>query len=724
MTDYPFQDRSLALETRLEDLISRLSVKEKISQMLHRSPAVGRLGIKEYNWWNEALHGVARAGTATVFPQPIGLAASFDEDLVHRVASITADEGRAKYHEAVKYDDRSIYKGLTFWSPNINIFRDPRWGRGHETYGEDPYLTSRLGVAFIRGIQGSDESMLKAVATPKHFAVHSGPEEKRHHFDAQVSLKDLYETYLPAFKAAVTEAKAEGVMSAYNGVNGEPSCASETLLVKILQKEWQFKGHVVSDCCALVDLHEHYRITAGPVESAAEALNKGCHLNCGKIYNYLIEAYDQQLVTENTIDEALGRVLKARFRLGMFDPVQNHPYSRIPFEVVACSEHRGEAVRAAEESIVLLKNSSSILPLDKDKIKSIAVIGPNGADENVLLGNYSGTPAATVTVLEGIREEVNPETRVYYSEGCRMIDPPEDCLYADIYGCFSEAKAMASRADVVVLALGLSTLLEGEQGDASNSDAAGDRLHLGLPGRQQELLEEICALGKPVILVLINGGPLTIGRAHELSDAVIEAWYPGAEGGRAISNILFGKSNPSGRLPVTFVKSMNDLPPFGDYSMKNRTYRYLGVEPLYPFGFGLSYSSYTYALLSPSSRDISCGDSLDIQVRLTNNGTMGGKEVVQLYLGRDRETSDEPRFSLKKVVKINLEPEESKKISFRLNSSDFAFFDNSGEQFVVPGNYKIYIGGSQPDRRSLELTGKDVLLCTVSLRGDSYYLGK
>lgn len=719
MDNFLFQDKTLSLKERIDNLVSLLTVEEKISQLLHRSPAIEDLGIEEYNWWNEALHGVARAGTATVFPQSIGLAATFNESLVYRVASVVSDEGRAKYHESQKQGDRKIYKGLTFWAPNVNIFRDPRWGRGHETYGEDPYLSSRMAAAYVRGIQGNDKNMLKAVATAKHFAVHSGPEAKRHEFNARVSLKDLYETYLPAFKASLVEAKAEGIMAAYNAVNGEPACASRTLLQKILRDEWHFDGHVVSDCCALGDLHEHYGITDGPTESAAEALNKGCELNCGNTFDSLCSAYEQKLISEETIDRALRHVLKARFKLGMFDGEQNHPYSQIPFERVACIEHRNLAVNAAEESIVLLKNRADTLPLHKEKIQSIAVIGPNAADAKVLLGNYSGTPARSVTVLQGIEEAVDPGTRVFYSEGCPMIGPEKDCLYADAYGYFSEAKAMAERADVVVLALGLSPLIEGEQGDASNSDASGDRLHLDLPGKQQELLELICSLGKPVVLILVNGGSLALHWAQDHVDAIVEAWYPGAEGGRAVANILFGKTSPSGRLPVSFVRSIDDLPPFEDYSMKNRTYRYMEKEGLYPFGYGLSYSTFTYDNLIFSRDEILCHETMDVTVDVTvdvkNTGLVTAKEVVQLYVKREGESGISPHHSLRKMKKLKLEPKEKKTVSFTLNSNDFASFDQLGKESVLKDLYVIFIGGSQPDKRSLELTGQDVLSRSLSI---------
>ncbi|HEY8343681.1 MAG TPA: glycoside hydrolase family 3 C-terminal domain-containing protein, partial [Bacillota bacterium] len=579
-----FRDPNRDLEERVRDLVARLSLEEKISQMVYFSSALSRVGIPEYNWWNECLHGVARAGVATVFPQAIGLAASFNQELVEKVASAIADEARAKHHEFARKEDRGIYKGLTFWSPNLNIFRDPRWGRGQETYGEDPYLTGRLGVAFIRGLQGDHPKYLKVAACAKHYAVHSGPENLRHEFNAVVSRKDLRETYLPAFRDAVIEAKVESVMGAYNRVNGEPACASPMLLQQILREEWGFDGHVVSDCGAIEDIHKHHKYTSSPEESAALAVNNGCDLNCGRIFTYLQKAVEQGLITEEAIDQAVTRLLKTRFKLGMFDPAEKVPYANIPYEVNDSPEHRRLALQAARESIVLLKNEGGLLPLNREEIKSIAVIGPNADSKDILLGNYFGQPSQYVTPLSGIREVAGPGVRILYAEGCDLTTTTPGFWGEKPTSGFAEAIAAVERADVAIMCLGISPKLEGEEGAVANSDGGGDRVSLELPGMQEELLKAVATVGKPVILVIFNGSPLAINWAQEEIPAIIEAWYPGEEGGRALAEVIFGDYNPAGRLPVTFVKSLDQLPAFTDYSMKGRTYRYMQAEPLYPFG--------------------------------------------------------------------------------------------------------------------------------------------
>src|SRR5690554_1348707 len=586
-----------------------MTMEEKISQMLYSSTAIGRLDIHEYNWWNECLHGVARAGTATVFPQAIGMAATFSPDRLYDVASANADEARAKYNEFQKHEDRGIYKGLTFWTPNINIFRDPRWGRGQETYGEDPYLTGRLGVSFIKGLQGDDPQYMKAAACAKHFAVHSGPESERHEFDAIASPKDMRETYLPAFRDAVKEAKVEAVMGAYNRTNGEPCCASKTLMQDILRDEWGFEGHYVSDCGAILDFHEHHKITSGPVESAALAVNMGCDLNCGWIYEHLAEAVKQGLVSEETIDVSVKRLFRTRFKLGMFDPEDRVPFNKILYEVNDSDEHRKLALETARESIVLLKNTDSYLPLNKDEIKTVAVIGPNADRKESLLGNYFGLPSKYVTVLEGIRQAVNEDTRVFYAEGCALGETPESFWGNPPTTGFAEALAAAERSDLVVMCLGLSPEFEGEEGSVAESDGGGDKINLNLPGLQLDLLKVISQTGKPIVLVLLNGSPVELNWAHENVEAILEAWYPGEEGGTAIADILFGNYNPGGRLPITFVKSIDQLPPFRDYSMKNRTYRYMESDPLYPFGYGLSYTSFKYSNLTLDRKEISTEDN-------------------------------------------------------------------------------------------------------------------
>ena len=585
-----YLDESLSFEERAKDLVSRMTLEEKVTQMLHGSPAIPRLGIPAYNWWNEALHGVARAGVATVFPQAIGIAATFDEDLVYRIADVISTEGRAKYHENVRKGDRDIYKGLTFWSPNINIFRDPRWGRGHETYGEDPYLTGRLGVAFVKGIQGNDKKYLKAAACAKHYAVHSGPESERHSFNAVVSKKDLRETYLPAFRDLVKEAGVEAVMGAYNRTNGEPCCGSKTLLVDILRNEWGFKGHVTSDCWAIKDFHEGHMVTKTAPESVALAVKNGCDLNCGNLYINLLIAHREGLVTEEDIDRAVTRLFVTRMKLGMFDDPRNVPYSDIPYEVNSCKEHNDFSLEAAKKSLVLLKNEDGLLPLDKKKLKSIAVIGPNADSREALLGNYNGTPDRYVTVLDGIRKAVGDDVRIYYSEGCHLFRDRSSGLAAP-RDRIAEALACAERSDAVIMCLGLDAMLEGEEGDTGNEFPGGDKPNLNLPGLQQELLEKVYAVGKPVVLVLLSGSALAITWADEHIPAIVQAWYPGGRGGDAVAAMLFGEYSPSGRLPVTFYRTTEELPDFRDYSMKNRTYRYMQNEALYPFGYGLSYTN-------------------------------------------------------------------------------------------------------------------------------------
>lgn len=663
-----YQNPDLPIEERVDDLVSRMTLEEKISQLLYYSPAIGRLGINEYNWWNECLHGVARAGVATVFPQAIGMAATFSTDRIYKVASAIADEARAKYNSFQKHEDRGIYKGLTFWTPNINIFRDPRWGRGQETYGEDPYLTGRMGVSFIKGLQGDHPRYMKAAACAKHFAVHSGPESERHEFNAVASPKDLRETYLPAFRDAVKEAKVEAVMGAYNRTNGEPCCASKSLMQDILRDEWGFEGHYVSDCGAIQDFHEHHKITSGPVESAALAVNTGCDLNCGWVYEHLTEAVKQGLVSEETIDRSVKRLYKTRFKLGMFDPEDRVPFNNIPYEVNDSDEHRQLALETARESIVLLKNKDSFLPLNRDDIKTIAVIGPNADRKEVLLGNYFGLPSKYVTVLEGIQQAVNEGTRVYYAEGCALGETPESFWGNPPTTGFAEALTAAEKSDVVIMCLGLSPDFEGEEGSVAESDGGGDKLSLSLPGLQLELLKVISQTGKPIVLVLLNGSPVDLNWAHENVEAILEAWYPGEEGGKAVADVIFGSYNPAGRLPVTFVKSMDQLPPFRDYSMINRTYRYLEREPLYPFGYGLSYTKFSYSNLSVSREKFSTEDDEDIlvSVEVENTGKYDGDEVVQLYI-KDLEASVRaPVWQLNGVKRIHLKTGEKTKLDFTL----------------------------------------------------------
>lgn len=708
MSETPaYLNEELSFEERAADLVSRMTLEEKVTQMVYNAPAIRHLGVPAYNWWNEALHGVARAGVATMFPQAIGMAAAFDEDLMYKVADVTSTEGRAKYHEYQRKGDHGIYKGLTFWSPNINIFRDPRWGRGHETYGEDPYLTGRLGVAFVKGLQGNDSKYLKAAACAKHYAVHSGPESERHSFNAVVTKKDLRETYLPAFKECVKEARVEAVMGAYNRTNDEPCCGSKTLLKEILREEWGFHGHVVSDCWAIKDFHEHHMVTRTAPESVALALNNGCDLNCGNLYANLLIAHKEGLVTEEAIDKAVTRLMLTRMKLGMFDAPEKVPYTSIPYEVNDSREHRAFALEVSKKSLVLLKNKGNILPLDKSKIKSIAVIGPNANSRDALPGNYCGTASKYVTVLDGIREAISEETRIYYAEGCHLYRDRETGL-TESRDKIAEAISAAERSDVVVMCLGLDPSIEGEEGDASNEYASGDKKHLNLPGLQQELLEHIHKTGKPIILVLISGSALAVTWADENVPAILQAWYPGAEGGTAIASLIFGEYSPSGRLPVTFYRSTEELPEFTDYAMKNRTYRYMQTEALYPFGYGLSYTTFEYGEVELSSSRIACGESIELSIIVKNSGNWDCDEAVQLYL-KDVEASVEvPRWQLKGVRKINLKPGEEKLVTFTLNPRQMALIDNDGKCIHEPGFFEVFIGGSQPDERSVKLTGNPV----------------
>jgi len=712
-----FRQTDQPLEKRIEDLISRLTLEEKISQMIYNSSAIPRLGIHEYNWWNECLHGVGRAGIATVFPQSIGMAATFNEPLLEEVASVISDEARAKHHEAAKYGDRGIYKGLTFWTPTINIFRDPRWGRGQETYGEDPYLTGRLGVAFVKGLQGDDEKYLKVAACAKHFAVHSGPEELRHSFDAKASLKDMSETYLPAFRDLVIEGNVESVMGAYNRTNGEPCCASPTLLEDILRGRWSFKGHVVSDCGAIADIHTDHKVTNTPEESAALAVNNGCDLNCGRVFPSLNKAVEQGLITEETIDKSLARLLRTKFKLGMFDPDEEVAYAQIPFEVVACDEHRAKSREIARESMVLLKNENDLLPLSKD-LDTIAVIGPNAAAQNVLLGNYFGTSTKLVTALDGIRNKVGANTKVLYAEGCDLTTDEVGFWGNSPAEGFAEAVAMAKRADAVVMCLGISPELEGEEGEAAMSDGGGDKLTLDLPGMQKELLKEIYRLGKPVVLVLFSGSPLAINWANENIPAIVQAWYPGEEGGNALADIIFGDYNPAGRLPVTFVKSLEQVPEITDYDMQGRTYRYMTEEPLYPFGYGLSYSDFTYSDLGFSNPEIKAGEEVKVSVKVKNTSSIAGDEVIQLYVQHTEASVPTPIYGLQGFKRVTLGAGEEKTVEFTLQPRQMAIFDAEGRCLVEPSKLTIYVGGSQPDALSQRLTGKTPLSATLTIGGD------
>lgn len=708
------EEKIKTFRQRARELVSQMTLEEKAFQMVHGAPAIERLGVKAYNWWNEALHGVARAGTATVFPQAIGLAATFDEDFIEEVADAISTEARAKFNLQQQYDDTDIYKGLTFWSPNVNIFRDPRWGRGHETFGEDPYLTSRMGVRFVEGLQGHDENYMKAAACAKHFAVHSGPEDLRHEFNAVVSRQDLYETYLPAFKALVQEARVEAVMGAYNRTNGEPCCGSKTLLTDILRKEWGFEGHVVSDCWAIRDFHEGHMVTSGELESVSMAVTNGCDLNCGNLFVYVKQAVEQGMIPEERVDEALVNLFTTRMKLGMFDGKGDTPYDSIPYTVVDSKEMQQLNLRAAQKCVVLLKNQDGLLPLDRSKIKTIGVIGPNADNRKALVGNYEGTASHYYTLLEGIQEYVGDDIRVLASEGCH--------LYADgISGLSrgrdrnSEVKGVCDASDVVIMCLGLDSGLEGEEGDKSNQFASGDKPNLNLPGKQQEILELAAQSGKPVVLVLLSGSALAVNWAQEHIPAILQGWYPGAQGGRAIAQILFGDKNPEGKLPVTFYRSTEELPDFTEYSMKGRTYRYMTGEALYPFGYGLSYTEFEISGVSADVSSVS-REGVDITAAIKNTGDREGAETFQVYVKVCREGTPNPQ--LKGLKKIHLRPGEEKTVTVHLPAEAFGLYDEEGRLRIKKGEVEVYAGSQAPDARSEKLTGKRVARLSLKVEKD------
>lgn len=701
-----------------EALVNQMTVEEMASQLKYDAPAIKRLSIPGYNWWNEGLHGVARAGTATVFPQAIAMAAMFDRDFLKNIADVIATEARAKYNEQSQYGDVDIYKGLTLWSPNVNIFRDPRWGRGHETYGEDPYLTSCLGLAFIRGLQG-DGKYLKTAACAKHFAVHSGPEEGRHSFNAIATVKDMEETYLPAFETAVKEGEVESVMGAYNRTNGEPCCGSKTLLKDILRDRWGFEGHVVSDCWAIKDFHMNHMVTATAEESAALAMEAGCDLNCGNTYLYILKAYEKGLIKEEQIREAAIRLFTTRMKLGMFD--EECSYNQISYEENDTLEHRKMSLEASRKSVVLLKNNG-ILPLKKEGLKTVGVIGPTADLKTVLEGNYSGTSSCYMTNLEGIRKEAGEGIRILYSQGCHLYkDKVQNLGWEN--DRLSEAKSVAMHSDVVVLCLGLDATLEGEEGDTGNSFAAGDKKDLYLPKGQRALLEAVAETGKPIILAMNTGSAMDISYAEEHCDAILQCWYSGERGGEALGEILFGSVCPSGKLPVTFYYE-GTLPEFTDYAMKGRTYRYIEETPLYPFGFGLSYTEFSCSGLLVHARGQAEEAVITGTLRVSNTGDVKGEEVVEIYidkqpeekkknglnqeLSKNLDETNQPRYSLCGFERVSLEPGECKNVSFEISRRSLETVLEDGSRTVLKGNYVIYAGSGQPDERTRELFGRKV----------------
>ena len=704
------QEKLKEYRKRAKELVAQMTLEEKVGQTLYQAPAIPRLGIKAYNWWNEALHGVARAGTATVFPQAIGMAATFDEDLLEQVGDAVSTEARAKFNMQQKADDTDIYKGLTFWAPNVNIFRDPRWGRGHETFGEDPYLTSRLGVRYVMGLQGHDEDYLKAAACAKHFAVHSGPESVRHEFNAEVSEQDLRETYLPAFKACVQEGKVEAVMGAYNRTNGAPCCGNSYLLQDILRKEWGFEGHVTSDCWAIKDFHEGHLVTSTPVESVSMAMNNGCDLNCGNLFHFLTQAVENGMVDEKRLDEAVENLFMARMKLGVLDKKEENPFDKIPYTVVDSEEMRKLNREVARRSVVLLKNENHILPLDKKKLHTIGVIGPNADSRKALVGNYEGTSSRYITVLEGIEDYVGENVRVLYSEGCHLYRDRTSNLAME-HDRDSEVRAVCEASDVVIAVVGLDATLEGEEGDTGNEYGSGDKPNLNLPGLQPDIIRIAKESGKPVIVVLLAGSAMALSWEDEHVDAILDGFYPGAQGGAAIADILFGGANPEGKLPITFYQTTEELPEFTDYAMKGRTYRYMENEALYPFGYGLSYTTYAYGNLE-CVKPFDAQDGITLQVTVTNTGDREGTETLQVYVKAKREGTPNPQ--LKYVKKITLKPGESVTEEIHLSPEAFMLYDEKGNFTLEKGAYDIFVGGCQPDARSAALTGNAPQKLTVT----------
>lgn len=689
-----YLDKSLSALERAKALVDEMTVEEQAGQLRYDAPSVPRLGIPAYNWWNEGLHGLARSGVATMFPQAIGMAAMFDTELVEKAGDITSTEARAKYNVYTKYDDRDIYKGLTLWAPNINIFRDPRWGRGHETYGEDPFLTAENGKAYVRGLQGDGEVM-KTAACAKHFAVHSGPESIRHEFNAEATQKDMEETYLPAFEALVKEAKVESVMGAYNRVNGEGSCASKFLMGKL--SEWGFDGYFVSDCWAIRDFHEHHGLTKNAVESAALALTAGCDVNCGCTYVNVLAALDEGLVTKEDIRKACVHLMRTRIRLGMFD--DKTEYDDIPYDTVSCPEHKAVSLECAEKSMVLLKNNG-ILPLDENKLRTIAVIGPNSDSRTALEGNYNGTADRYVTFLEGIEDRF--KGRVIYAEGCHLYKDRSSNL-AKAGDRYAEAMAAAEAADIVILCVGLDAAIEGEEGDTGNEFSSGDKTDIRLPESQRILIDKIMKTDKPVVVVCAAGSSVN---TECDPDALIHAWYPGSEGGKALAEILFGDVSPSGKLPVTFYESSELLPGFTDYSMKNRTYRYAENNVLYPFGFGLTYGN--ILCTSVEYRDNTAF------VTVENRGDISCEDVIELYI-RDYSEYAVRNVSLCGFERIKLEAGERITVKIPVSDRAFTAVGENGEIKRYGDRFTLYAGTHQPDEISSRLCGNDCVYTEIKL---------
>jgi len=704
MTQPAYLDTKLPLPERVQDLLSRLTLDEKVAMMNHPAQGVPRLGIPGYNFWSEALHGVARNGRATVFPQAIGMAATWDRDLIHQIAAAISDEGRAKYHEALRrngYTDQN--QGLTFWSPNVNIFRDPRWGRGQETWGEDPFFTGEMASEFVKGLQGDHPGYLKAAACAKHYAVHSGPERDRHTFDAIVSKHDLYDTYLPAFKKLVMDARVEAVMGAYNRTLGEPCNGSKLLLEDILRGEWGFEGHVVSDCGALSDFHLNHKVAKDAAETVALALKRGCDMGCDHVYSEIPEAIARGLITEADVDRALARTLGTRFKLGMFDPAEDVPFTSICMDVVACEAHRQLAYRAAAESIVLLKNKDNILPI-KPSTHRIFVTGPTATSMEVLLGNYHGLNDQMITLLEGITGRVPEGVVLEYRTGALLKQPRESKK--------SWAPYLAQSADVSIVCVGFTPQLEGEEGESLLTPLDGDRDSISLPASQVDYIKELAVHGAKIVLVVTGGSPIALGEVVDLVDAILFVWYPGMEGGRAVADVLFGDIPPAGRLPLTFPQSLDQLPAFDDYSMAGRTYRYMTAEPLYPFGFGLSYTAFAYCdlqITSPAS------SGFEAAVTVENTGAVAADEVVQFYLKALDSKLPAPLSQLIGFQRIHLEPGQSQTVTITVKPEMLMLFDENGRQVFQPGKFRLTAGSCSPGGRGPALGAAEPVSVEVEI---------
>lgn len=699
-----YLDTSRPLDERVKDLIRRMTLEEKVGLMNHPAHSIPRLNIPAYNYWSEALHGVARNGRATVFPQAIGMAATWNKDLIYKVATAISDEGRAKYHAALKRNGYTQqYQGLTFWSPNVNIFRDPRWGRGQETWGEDPFLTGEMASAFVKGLQGNHPKYLKTAACAKHFAVHSGPEKDRHTFNAIVTKRELYDTYLPAFKKLVTEAKVESVMGAYNRTLGEVCCASKLLLDDILRGEWGFEGHVVSDCMALSDFHLNHKVTKDAAESAALALQRGCDLGCDHVFNEIPEAIKRGLITEADVDRSLERTLRTRFKLGMFDPQEDVPFASISANIVSSKEHRELAYQTAAQSIVLLKNKDNILPI-KPSTKKIYVTGPTAASMEVLLGNYYGFNEKMITILEGITGRIPEGMGMEYTAGANIKHPREIQ--------HTWAPQMAQSADFAIVCAGINSFLEGEEGESILSPHNGDRESISLPQSQIDYIKELAIHGVKIVLVLTGGSPIALGEVEDMVDAILFVWYPGMEGGRAVADVLFGDISPSGKLPITFPKSLEQLPAFDDYSMNGRTYRYMTQEPLYPFGFGLSYSTFEYSNLKLDKNKIAIGDSLHLSLTLKNSGGSDSAEVVQFYLSDLQASTIVPLHHLIGFERVELKAGESRILKFSITPEMMSFINDDGKPTLEPGEFRLEIGGCSPGKRGQALGAPKPVIAT------------